>query len=59
MALDLDQPAKAKEALTTSIDSASRIITDLLGNSPFDVDMRRSTPAMTESDEPPADRTAP
>lgn len=56
MALDLDQPEKAREALTTSIDSASRIITDLLGNSPFDVDLRRSTPAMTETD---LDETSP
>jgi hypothetical protein len=31
MALDLDQPAKAQEALDTAIASASRIITDLLG----------------------------
>lgn len=50
MALDLDQPEKAREALDTSIDSASRIITDLLGNSPFDVDLRRSGPALTEPD---------
>lgn len=54
MALDLDQPAKAREALGTSIDAASRIITDLLGNSPFDVDLRRSTAAMTESADPEA-----
>ncbi|MEI5674238.1 MULTISPECIES: hypothetical protein [unclassified Nocardioides] len=53
MALDLEQPTKAREALATSIDSASRIITDLLGNSPFDVDLRRSTPAMTEPEDPP------
>jgi len=59
MALDLDQHAKAREALTTSIDSASRIITDLLGNSPFDVDLRRSTPAMTEPEDPPTARSAP
>jgi hypothetical protein len=31
MALDLGQPAKAQEALETSIASASRMITDLLG----------------------------
>jgi hypothetical protein len=58
MALDLDQPAKAREALATSIDSASRIITDLLGNSPFDVDLRRSVAAMTEPDDP-STRTTP
>lgn len=52
MALDLDQPEKARAALATSIDSASRIITDLLGNSPFDVDLRRSVPAMTEPGDP-------
>ena len=32
MALDLDQPVKANEALTASIASASRIITELLGS---------------------------
>ena len=57
MALDLDQPAKAREALTTSIDSASRIITDLLGNSPFDVDLRRSSAATTERAPDPATPT--
>src|SRR4051812_18132410 len=32
MALDLDQPAKANQALASSIASASRIITELLGS---------------------------
>ena len=32
MALDLDDTARAQAALTSSIDSASRIITDLLGS---------------------------
>ena len=45
MALDLDQPAKAREALETSIASASRIITDLLGP-----DRRGSTAGLLRSD---------
>ncbi|NHC24533.1 hypothetical protein G6553_15290 [Nocardioides sp. IC4_145] len=45
MALDLDDPVKAHAALGTSIDSASRIITSLLGSQHFDVDMTRSAPA--------------
>ena len=53
LALDLDQPARAREALGASIDAASRIITDLLGRSPFDVDLRRSTPALSERPERP------
>jgi signal transduction histidine kinase len=45
MALDLDQPRKANEALTDSIQSASRIITDLLGSSHASLDLLRSVPA--------------
>jgi hypothetical protein len=45
MALDLDQPAKANEALTTSIASASRIITELLGSKHHSLDLLRSMPA--------------
>ncbi|MBC9732706.1 hypothetical protein [Nocardioides marmotae] len=45
MALDLDDPAKANRALETSIESASRIITDLLGSEHFTVGMTRSAPA--------------
>lgn len=45
MALDLDQPRKANEALTASIQSASRIITDLLGSSHSSLDLLRSVPA--------------
>ena len=45
MALDLDQPRKANEALTASIHSASRIITDLLGSSHASLDLLRSVPA--------------
>jgi len=45
MALDLDDPRKAQDALEVSIDSASRIITDLLGSEHFDVAMTRAAPA--------------
>jgi hypothetical protein len=45
MALDLDQPAKANEALTSSISSASRIITELLGSKHHTLDLLRSVPA--------------
>jgi hypothetical protein len=45
MALDLDQPHKANEALTASIESASRIITELLGSSHSSLDLLRSVPA--------------
>lgn len=45
MALDLDQPAKADAALTSSIDSASRIITNLLGSEHFAIELLRSSPA--------------
>lgn len=45
MALDLDQPAKANEALTSSIASASRIITGLLGSQHHSLDLLRSVPA--------------
>jgi signal transduction histidine kinase len=45
MALDLDQPRKANEALSTSIESASRIITELLGSTHASLDLLRSVPA--------------
>jgi hypothetical protein len=45
MALDLDQPTKANEALTASIASASRIITQLLGSQHHSLDLLRSVPA--------------
>jgi len=45
MALDLDQPAKAEQALTASIDSASKIITELLGSKHHTLDLIRSVPA--------------
>lgn len=44
MALDLDDTKRAHESLSVSIDSASRIITDLLGSS-ASLDLVRSTPA--------------
>jgi signal transduction histidine kinase len=45
MALDLDQPRKANEALGASIESASRIITELLGPTHASLDLLRSVPA--------------
>jgi hypothetical protein len=45
MALDLDQPTKANEALTSAISSASRIITELLGSKHHTLDLLRSVPA--------------
>ena len=47
MALDLGDPAKADRALSTSIESASRMITDLLGSEHFAINMLRSAPAVT------------
>ena len=49
MALDLDQPEKANRALTTAIGSASKMITDLLGNEHFSVELLRSAPALAEA----------
>ena len=49
MALDLDDPDRAHEALTTSIDSASRIITSLLGSEHFSIALLRSSPAAVQS----------
>ena len=48
LALDLDQPAKAREALESSIASASRMITDLLGPDPrtAQAGLLRSAPAL-------------
>lgn len=45
MALDLDEPQRAHESLTASIDSASRIITELLGSSYHTLDLVRSSAA--------------
>src|SRR3954470_3983824 len=52
MALDLDQPAKANEALSASIGSASRIITGLLGSKHHTLDLLRSVPAAVGAPEP-------
>lgn len=54
MALDLDQPERAQQALTTSIDSASRMITELLGSDHHSMQLLRSTPA-TVTGEPEED----
>ena len=48
MALDLDDTDKANAALTTSIDSASRIITNLLGSEHFSIELLRSAPAVVD-----------
>ena len=53
MALDLDDVAKADRALTSAIDSASRMITQLLGSEHFAIEMLRSAPAVTSDPEPP------
>ena len=45
MGCDLDDPDRANEALTTSIDSASRIITELLGSEQSSIALLRSSPA--------------
>jgi hypothetical protein len=45
MALDLDQPVKANEALTASIGTASRLVTELLGNQHHSLDLLRELPA--------------
>jgi hypothetical protein len=53
MALDLNQPARASSALTSSIDSASRIITGLIGSKHSAVDLVRSTgPAAVDGSTP-------
>jgi hypothetical protein len=59
MALDLDETAKANEALTTSITSASRIITGLLGSQHHSLDLLRSMPATVAAPVPaPAEAPA-
>lgn len=57
MALDLDDTRRAQESLSASIDSASRIITDLLGSSYHDLDLVRSTPAAVVGEDPTATPT--
>ncbi|MCW2815992.1 MAG: hypothetical protein JWN84_3447 [Nocardioides sp.] len=48
MALDLDDIDRARAALDTSIDSASRIITNLLGNEHVNIKLLRSAPAAVD-----------
>ncbi len=48
MALDLDQPDRSQEALSSSIAAASKIITDLLGRTENGPTLVRSTPALIE-----------
>jgi len=52
LALDLDQPDRAQTALTTAIDSASRMITDLLGSEHHSMRLLRSAPAGVSPDPP-------
>lgn len=52
MALDLDQPDRAEAALSTAIDSASRIITDLLGSEHHSMKLLRSAPAGVRTAQP-------
>lgn len=54
MALDLDQPDRSQEALTSSIAAASRIITDLLGRGQEGITVVRSEPAHLERDPQPS-----
>ena len=53
MALDLDDTKRAQESLAVSIDSASRIITDLLGSSYHALDLVRSSAATVGADASP------
>ena len=55
MALDLNQPGRSQEALTSSIAAASRIITDLLGRGQEGIHLVRSMPAALEPE--PQDST--
>lgn len=48
MALDLDDTTRANAALTSSITSASRIITNLLGTEGFNIQLLRSAPAVVD-----------
>jgi signal transduction histidine kinase len=53
MALDLDQPERAQQALGASIDSASRMITELLGSDHHSLKLLRSTPAAVPTETEP------
>jgi len=52
MALDLNQPDRSQEALTSSISAASKIITDLLGRGQEGMNLVRSMPAEVERQSP-------
>lgn len=55
MALDLNQPDRSQEALSSSIAAASRIITDLLGTAADGHSLVRSAPAALDRPDEPAD----
>lgn len=55
MALDLDDPERAKTALGTSIDSASEMITNLLGREQAHNALLRSAPAEVSRQQVPSD----
>ncbi len=48
LALDLGDTQKADAALASSIDSASHMITNLLGNEHFNIQLLRSAPAVVD-----------
>lgn len=50
IALDLGETEKADRAMTAAIDSASRMVTQLLGSEHFAIRMLRSAPAVTTQD---------
>lgn len=56
MALDLDQPERAQQALNSSIDSASRMITDLLGSEHHSLKLLRSAPAAVPTEIEPEEQ---
>lgn len=57
MALDLHQPAKAQMALDTAIESASRVITNMLGSEQFAITLLRSAPAHVNDESAVTDAT--
>lgn len=59
MALDLNDTKRAQESLAVSIDSASRIITDLLGSSYHALDLVRSSAATVGADASPPPSAGP
>jgi hypothetical protein len=57
MALDLNQPDRSHEALTSSISAASKIITDLLGQGQEGMKLVRSMPADLDRQNEPTEVT--